>query len=176
MWGGRKKIQKKRMKSLRTIQRHLLFSWYTYMKHQTKLKQTKKGKGEVPTSQSKLYITEMLLLFPIIGFRNVYVLWMIAKPELFSITIQLKEKKWYVLTAVTIDMFWLQLQTQMSWHGTRDFTLQWMQHMVCKLINYMIFNHQYFYNWFFFSWIKVYNGFLMELQGWSIYIMVASHL
>ena len=138
------------MKSLRTIQRHLLFSWYTYLKHQTKLKQTKKGKGEVPTSQSKLYITEMLLLFPIIGFRNVYVLWMIAKPELFSITIQLKEKKWYVLTAVTIDMFWLQLQTQMSWHGTRDFTLQWMQHMVCKLINYMIFNHQYFYNWFFF--------------------------
>ena len=103
MWGGRKKIQKKkkRMKSLRTIQGHLLFSRYTYLKHQTKLKQTKKGKGEVPTSQSKLYITEVLLLFPIIGLRNVYVLWMIAKPELFSITIQLKEKNWYVLTAVT---------------------------------------------------------------------------
>ena len=104
MWGGRKKIQKKkkkRMKSLRTIQRHLLFSWYTYLKHRTKLKQTKKGKGEVPTSQSKLYITEALLLFPIVGFRNVYVFWMIAKPKLFSITIQLKEKNWYVLTAVT---------------------------------------------------------------------------
>ena len=52
--GEGEKIEDEKPENYPEVQ--LIFSWYTYSKHHTKLKQTKNGKGEVPTSQSKLFM------------------------------------------------------------------------------------------------------------------------
>ena len=139
----------------------------------------------MPTNQSNLHITEVLLLFHTIriswlGMRSLTnrsqffffnFLCMIAKSEIFLITSQLKDKlicfgcsdKYKCLNLEWENSYCSRCST---WFANKSIT--W-------LFIFNIFWFDLIFIFLFLIWISL-NGFLVELQGWSIYIMVASHL